>query len=91
MTDIEEKYFNSGQWTMAVTFIRELYRYIPECDRGYARNLLTISDCRNKVKQIFEYMDEEYPADWDDLYLADVLDKLLDRVACLVDSMEPIK
>lgn len=88
MTEKEEVCYVRGQQAAASLLVREIYRYLPEPDRDAAVSIMYLTECRGKVKEIFDYMDEEWSAGYDDLHLADVLEKLFDRVAALIDSTE---
>lgn len=91
MNDQEEVFYTQGQQALATQLLHWLYRYLPEEDRRGASDLATISECRNRVQQIFEYMDEEWPSDYDELHITDVLEKLHDRIAQLVDERDSRK
>ncbi len=75
-----------GQQYLANNLISDLLRYLPDRKkRDLVKLHLTLSETRNKVRELCEILGVEYS---DDVYLPDILERVGDAVDGLTSETE---
>lgn len=70
---------------MGVSLLNWLRPYLAEGDLNTMKSVEELASARLKCREIFDYMDLEWDSDYDRLRLTDVLDRVMDEIAELVD------